>query len=100
MENAIKFSADGTRILVAVDQQPAKVLISVYDNGPGILSDELDSIFTPFRRSRGPTSKQAGTGLGLATCKRIVELHGGQIWAENGGSGGAVFRVSLPLGAS
>jgi PAS domain S-box-containing protein len=100
MENAIKFSADGTSIVVAVDQRPTKVLISVSDNGPGILPDELGSIFTPFRRSRGPTSKQVGTGLGLATCKRIVEQHGGQIWAENGVSGGAVFHVSLPLDAS
>jgi PAS domain S-box-containing protein len=100
MENAIKFSADGTGILLVVDQQPAKVLISVYDNGPGILPDELGSIFTLLRRSRGPTSKQVGTGLGLAICKRIVEQHGGQIWAENGVSGGAVFHVSLPLDAS
>jgi signal transduction histidine kinase len=100
MENAIKFSTDGTSILVAVDQQPTKVLISIHDNGPGILPDELGSIFTPFRRSRGPTSNQVGTGLGLAICKRIVEQHGGQIWAENGVSGGAVFHVSLPLDVS
>jgi len=72
------------------------VLISVRDNGPGIPDDELDSIFEPFHRSRSARD-QHGSGLGLAICKRIVESHGGKIWADNAAGGGAVIRISLGI---
>ena len=66
------------------------------DNGPGIPTEALEGIFIPFQRL-AQASSQRGTGLGLAICKRIVERHGGRIWAENALAGGAVFHVSLPL---
>jgi len=94
--NAIKFCGNGSHVYVTVVDQPTNVLVSVQDNGPGIPPDELGSIFMPFQRSRGSVSAQPGTGLGLAICKRIVERHDGQIWAENAIDGGAVFFVSLP----
>jgi PAS domain S-box-containing protein len=95
--NAIKFSPNGANIQITVDQERTKVRISVRDNGPGIPADELGSIFSPFYRSERSASIQRGAGLGLAICKRIVERHGGSIWAENAIAGGAVFQLTLPL---
>jgi PAS domain S-box-containing protein len=95
--NAIKFSPVGANIQITVDQERTNVRISVRDNGPGIPEDELGSIFSPFYRSQRSASTQPGTGLGLAICKRIVERHGGRIWAENAIAGGAVFQLTLPL---
>ena len=94
--NAIKYSPSGAKIEVTIVAEGRNVLITVRDNGPGIPHDELDAIFSPFHRTRAAGTEH-GTGLGLAICKRIVERHGGKIWAENAVGGGAVFRVSLDL---
>lgn len=91
--NAIKYSPGGAKIELSSISDGQSVSIIVRDNGPGIPNDELDSIFTPFRRSRAAGAQQ-GTGLGLAICKRIVEMHGAKIWAENAVGGGAVFHIS------
>ena len=97
ISNAIKFSPDGANIQITVDQERTKIRIGVRDDGPGIPADELGSIFIPFYRSQRSAPIQRGTGLGLAICKRIVERHGGTIWAENAIGGGAVFHLTLPL---
>lgn len=70
----------------------AFVELRVADNGPGIAESVRERLFEPY-----VTSKAKGSGLGLAIVKRIVEEHGGQIRAENGADGGAVFRLRLPL---
>jgi signal transduction histidine kinase len=94
--NAIKFCPDGASVNITVRQSAAEIVIDVQDNGPGIPRDGLEAIFMPFHRL-AQASSQRGTGLGLAICRRIVERHGGRIWAENATGGGAVFHVSLPL---
>lgn len=94
--NSIKFCQNGSMVQVTVVAEPANLLVEVRDNGPGILPEELEAIFMPFQRGRG-TSSAPGAGLGLAICKRIVERHGGRIWAENAVAGGAVFYVFFPL---
>lgn len=63
------------------------------DNGPGLAADVVEHVFEPFVTTKEPGK---GTGLGLAVCARLVELMGGAIYAGNGDSGGAVFRVLLP----
>ena len=67
--------------------------LSVSDLGPGIPEDKLKEVFEPFF-----TSKAEGMGMGLSIARTIVEAHGGQLLAENGTSGGATFRVRLPVG--
>ena len=69
--------------------------ICVSDTGPGIAEEDLDKIFIPFYRSRH-TSYETGSGLGLPIAKRLIDLHGGRIWAESARGEGARFCVLLP----
>jgi signal transduction histidine kinase len=68
------------------------VEVCVADSGPGIPGDKVDRVFEAFY-----TTKAHGTGLGLSITRSILETYGGNIWAENGPKGGAVFRFALPL---
>ncbi len=63
----------------------------VDDDGPGIPKDAIDKIFTPFY-----TTRADGTGLGLATVKKLIELHGGKVSAQNKAEGGARFVIEIP----
>jgi signal transduction histidine kinase len=69
----------------------AGVLVSVRDNGPGISSKDAETLFEPFY-----TTKSAGLGQGLSICRRIIQAHGGQIWAEQAADAGAQFLFWLP----
>ena len=72
----------------------------VKDAGIGIASDEIGQIFEKYRQvSSGRSSGQKGTGLGLVICKKIVEAHGGRIWAESQEGRGATVFFSLPVDA-
>jgi signal transduction histidine kinase len=68
------------------------VLIVVEDSGPGLSEEVLEHMFQPFF-----STKPTGIGMGLAICRRIVETHGGRIWAENRGAGGARVSFQLPV---
>ena len=71
-------------------------LIRVADNGIGIEEDFLKDIFVPFRRLN-QTKEFEGNGIGLSICKKIIEQHNGNIWADSEGLGqGTTFYVSLP----
>ena len=67
--------------------------IAIEDNGPGIPEDRMQSIFEPFK-----TFKATGSGIGLALCQKLVREHEGRITVENAASGGARFRIILPVG--
>ncbi len=98
VSNAIKFTARGEVSLI-VETGPRSVTVSVRDTGLGIPPEEQDAIFADFRRSeRSITRGYGGLGLGLAICRRLVELHGGKIAVRSTGQEGAgsTFYFSLP----
>jgi signal transduction histidine kinase len=66
--------------------------VSIEDSGPGVPADRERQIFEPFF-----TTKATGMGMGLAIARTIIERHGGRIWVENKGAGGAIFRFTLPV---
>jgi signal transduction histidine kinase len=70
--------------------------LCVADRGPGIPVDELERIFDPFVQSSTTKDGSGGTGLGLPISRRIVEMHGGQLYAANREGGGAEFHLILP----
>lgn len=96
LENAVKYTPNGTPIEILAVTEEKEMLVTVSDQGHGIPAGEEKRIFEKFHRvdSEG---NQGGAGLGLAICRSIVEVHGGRIWAENLPSGGAAFRFTLPL---
>ena len=96
LENAVKFSPPGSTIEVSGVAVDGAVELRIDDQGPGIPADQLELIFERFYRVRSHSTPIPGTGLGLAICRRIVDAHGGHIWAENQ-TCGARFVVRLPV---
>ncbi|MCS7009992.1 MAG: ATP-binding protein [Anaerolineales bacterium] len=102
VNNAIKFTERGYVSVHAARVPEEKVLITVTDTGIGIPEDQLEKIFQEFSQvDTSTTRKVGGTGLGLPISRRLVELHGGRMWAESAGipGQGSVFYIELPLKA-
>lgn len=106
VSNAIKFTPDGGRIDIFVasikGEGGEKLLyMNVCDTGHGIVTEDMEKIFDRFYQSKKsmkyPVYGQSGTGIGLFLCKRIVYLHGGEIFARNNPGRGASFRMLMPL---
>jgi signal transduction histidine kinase/CHASE3 domain sensor protein len=98
LENAVKYSPDGSEILVNVENRDETVVTSVCDRGIGIPADELGQVFERFHRGRHVSSTNyGGLGLGLYITKQIVERHGGSIWVESREGSGTSFYFSLPV---
>lgn len=98
VNNAIKFTARGA-IKIGVSTEGERVRVSVHDTGLGIPVDEQEVIFDEFRQSERTTARgYGGLGLGLAICKRLVEMHGGEIGVCSSGEegGGSTFFYTLP----
>jgi PAS domain S-box-containing protein len=94
--NAIKYRGpEPPRIHVSAVFEDGIWLVSVQDNGEGFAPEYAEDIFHPFQRLHGDDIP--GTGIGLATCRKIIEAHGGHIWAESQRGSGAIFRFTLPL---
>lgn len=96
IDNAVKFTPQDSRIEILVNTAGNRMIISIADHGPGIVTDEVNKLFEKFYRGRKLTTER-GIGLGLAICRSIIKAHGGEIWAENRKEGGAVFTFTLPL---
>lgn len=99
LNNAIKFTPKGGKIEVLLSRIDSHLEITVSDTGQGIKPEFLPHVFDRFRQADASTTReQGGLGLGLAICKQLVELHGGQIHAKSAGEGqGATFSVVLPM---
>lgn len=81
LDNAIKFTPEKGTVKLRVTDQPDNILVEVMDTGVGIASEDMPRIFDDFYR--GKNLEKAGSGLGLSIARRIVEAHGGRIWAES-----------------
>jgi two-component system, OmpR family, sensor histidine kinase KdpD len=98
VENATKFSPEGSLITLAASRQGEDLVISILDRGIGMNPETRANLFNRFFQAASVASgKTRGTGLGLAICKGIVEAHGGQIWVESEPGQGAKFSFSLPV---
>jgi CheY-like chemotaxis protein/two-component sensor histidine kinase len=99
LNNAIKFSPEGSRVLVRLERTAGGAQIQVTDTGQGITPDFLPHIFTRFRQAESSYARRhGGLGLGLAIARELVELHDGSIRAESPGTGkGATLTVELPV---
>jgi signal transduction histidine kinase len=97
LENAVKFSPNGGEVQVTVRAGSEVLYLKVSDHGIGIPADQLPRIWDRFYQSEASTTRRfAGTGVGLAVVKQIIETHSGQVWAESQPGHGSQFYVALP----
>ncbi len=99
LSNALKFSPEGgvVKVYLKPDLQAGVLEVAVSDTGPGIASEDLPHIFERFYQGRTKVKQSAGSGLGLALVKNVVEAHGGRIWIESERGKGATVRFILRL---
>ena len=95
LDNAAKFAPPDSPIELTAFTKDNELVVEVADHGPGIPSHEMERVFEKFYRIDGQSA--TGTGIGLAICRGIVELHGGTIRAGNRTDGGAILRFTLPI---
>jgi two-component system sensor histidine kinase KdpD len=96
LENAVKYTPDGTPIEVGAEAGTREVAFWIADRGAGLPAGKEDMLFEKFYRGT-KEGAQSGVGLGLTICRAIVEAHGGTIRAENRSGGGAIFRFAIPV---
>ena len=96
LNNAIRFSPEGSQIEIGAVKEGDNVTAWVQDNGTGIPADKLQKVFEEFYQIEPPNTRSyGGLGIGLTIAKGIIEIQGGKIWAESDGKG-AAFKVMLP----
>jgi signal transduction histidine kinase/HAMP domain-containing protein len=96
LDNADKYSPDGSPIIVHVRPDSAWLVVSVEDHGYGIKEEHLEHIFDRFFQTNEIRTSRKGVGLGLAICRGLVEAHGGRIWVESQPGKGSTFSFTLP----
>jgi signal transduction histidine kinase len=96
IDNAVKFTEQGG-IEITVFKEEKFIHTTVKDTGKGIPQSNLDYIFTKFYRIKDPLEMEQGLGIGLFVSKKIIEAHGGKMWAESIEGQGSVFHFTLPI---
>jgi PAS domain S-box-containing protein len=94
LNNAAKYSTEGSTIKLKVNDNTKRLVFKVYDEGIGIQPSDKDKLFEPFYRGTNALLI-TGTGIGLSLVKRIVELHGGSITFENNSPKGTIFKLEI-----
>lgn len=98
LDNADKYSPPGREVTIEARANETEVTVSVRDAGPGLPPKDRERVFEKFYRADNSDSQAVyGYGLGLYICRRLVESHGGRIWAENAPTGGTIFSFTLPV---
>lgn len=96
LDNACKFIPTGGRVTLRAREVDSNVVVEVQDTGPGISRLKKKRLFKPYYHQESDGEQFSGLGLGLALCKTLVELHGGQIWVESQQANSSTFSFSLP----
>jgi heavy metal sensor kinase len=97
IDNAVRYTPPGGKVLVSSEAQDHQAVVSVADTGIGISPEHLPRIFERFYRvDKARSRSEGGSGLGLAICKQVVELHGGRIEVKSAEGQGSTFTVLLP----
>jgi len=95
--NAVKYGSEGGEIRLGVEQTPKELIVSVWNEGPGFPSEQRSQLFRKFSRLKTPElSKRKGSGVGLYTTWKIIQLHGGKIWANSEEGCWAEFILRIP----
>ncbi len=98
LDNAIKYTTDGGKIVFSIEEKKDQCIVSVKDNGIGISAEDLPYIFERFYRAdKARSRRMGGTGLGLAVVKHIVEAHGARIEVKSTLGKGSTFILSFPI---
>lgn len=95
IDNAVKFSESGNAVTITLNQNDGTVTCSITNYGHSIPDKDVPKLFDKFYQA-DPSRTTAGNGLGLAVCKRIIELHHGMIWLAENAEGRTTFKVNLP----
>ena len=99
IDNAAKYSAEGSTVVVTLEERGDEVVVSVTDEGQGIPREHLPRLFERFYRVDKARSRDlGGTGLGLAIVKHVAQIHGGRVSVDSVVGRGSIFRIHLPRG--
>jgi signal transduction histidine kinase len=97
INNAFKFTPTGGKIALKAREDDGNLVVEIQDNGYGISEKEQPLLFEPYHQLESDRARLSGLGLGLSLSKKLVELHGGQIWVKSQKGKGSTFSFSIPL---
>jgi two-component system sensor histidine kinase KdpD len=98
LENALSYTPTGGHVLIAAEAREREIEVSVTDTGPGVPAEYQETIFERFARVPGTRGRRKGFGLGLYSCRQIMQAHGGRIRVEPGPNHvGSRFIFALAL---